>query len=309
MNITVHFVGLSFIVPAAIVEAATSVEVILGMLLGEQGTVVVKLVDELTSTSGLWLLLGAVWFLCVVVGSHRILRWPLFLIISGLMAVDLMLYVVVRLLIGAVEFFYTTTRKTERTLKAARTFESWLAAAEAADASEGRDVWRSGRKTKLYDWRDCLATTARLREARLAGDAATVMQVLLHCLKPGHLGVLENELYSMARAGTKHAIEELNTELCTALRWLGTQHGGAELLSARRQFLQIARSTYGTSALVLSGGAIFGVMHFGVLRGLLDRGTVSPIALPTCAMQAAHYPTATAQGSRSVDTSRGSSRA
>eukprot|EP00966_Prymnesium_polylepis_P309660 7154642-Prymnesium_polylepis.1 len=74
------------------------------------------------------------------------------------MTVDLICYAIVRVLISAVEFFYVTSRRTERTLKAAADYASWRAAAEAADKSEGRDAWRAEHPTKLYDWRHALAT-------------------------------------------------------------------------------------------------------------------------------------------------------
>lgn len=51
------------------------------------------------------------------------------------------------------------------------------------------------------------------------------MQTLLPCLKPGSLGILDWSLYSVARAGTKRAIDDLRCEMSTCLEWLGSQKG------------------------------------------------------------------------------------
>ena len=60
--------------------------------------------------------------------------------------------------------------------------------------------------------------------------------------------------------------------MCTALHWLRTHDGGGAFAAERSLFLQAARASFGTSALILSGGAIFGVYHYGVVKGLLEQG-------------------------------------
>lgn len=94
-----------------VLPVLTSVESIMGVFLGEHGAIVVKLFHEFTSSTWQTIILLCITLLCVFVGSHRILRWPIFLMIISMMALDIVLYTVVRFLIKFVEFTYRSTRR------------------------------------------------------------------------------------------------------------------------------------------------------------------------------------------------------
>ena len=90
-----------------------------------------------------WLVvLCAVAFLCRVFGTHRVLRWPIFLLIASWIAFDIVCYVLVRLVIRVMHNL-GPNRNREIALERCTSYEDWLAAAEQADAEEGRDIWRS----------------------------------------------------------------------------------------------------------------------------------------------------------------------
>jgi hypothetical protein len=162
--------------------------------------------------------------LCRLFGTHRILRLPVGAYICVMMAFDLVLYIVVRVLIVVVESC-SRRRRRERELEAAADYESWQRAAISMDAFERRDVWRQESESPLYDWRQAEATTRRLREAREAGEAEALMALLLPCMKTNVFGVLEGQIYASARAGTKHIIEAFVDEVCASLTWLARQRG------------------------------------------------------------------------------------
>ena len=98
------------------------------------------------------------------------------------------------------------------------------------------------------------------------------MQSLSHCMKPNSFGVLELELYTHARVGTKLLIERLVAEVCTSLRWLAAAQCSAAQRQSRADFIRNALASFGTSALVLTGGCTSGIYHYGVVRGLLKLG-------------------------------------
>ena len=233
-------------------------------------------------------LLLAVVLLCRSLGTHRVLRLPVGSLLCLLLALDLVMYFVVRLLIIATEAC-SLRRRRERQLDAATDYKAWCEAAASLDAYERRDVWRQKPESALYDWRQAQATTLRLRAAREAAKPEVLMALLLPCLKPNCFGVLESEIYRSARAGTKHAIEELVDEVTASLGWLAQLdldlgdlvpgRGGGQcgqwtgaLQAERAAFLSAARLSLGKPALLLSGGGILSVYHFGAVRALLELG-------------------------------------
>ena len=211
---------------------------------------------------------------CRLFGTHKVLRWPIFLILGAVIALELALYVLVRLAIRFIAAFSFRERRRDATLEEASTYSEWLALAELADAEEGRDAWRDLSSSKDYDWRHVQVSTQRLRAAREAGDITALMQQLLPLLKHNAFGELEYSLYTRARAGTKRLIEAYRDELCESLRALAmraaTADGSGVTRAALREFSLAARASFGGAALMLSGGALFGVFHFGVVKALVD---------------------------------------
>ena len=215
------------------------------------------------------LLLLLVIVVCRILGTHMILRWPIFLLLSARIAINLVFYVGIRLAIRVSHWYFRphAVRRRDVALDHARTYDQWLMLAEQADAEEGRESWRAAPESNDYDWRHVEATVQRLRESRRSGDMTALQSLLLHSLKHNTFGELEIALYSRARAGTKRLLVEYREEVCEGLRSLaalGT--GSAEL----REFCVSARASLGGVALVLSGGALFGVFHFGLVRALLE---------------------------------------
>ena len=235
---------------------------------------------------------------CRRYGTHRVLRWPIFIMLVALIAIDLVAYTLVRLAIRAL-----TLRK-ELSLhdRSINDYASWLAAAEQADRDEGRDAWRREPETSECDWRHLRATTERLHAARKANDHVALLKLLAPLLKNNAHGELEFTLYTRARAGTKLVLEAYRDEVCACLRDLaalrpsdgvgggGSWHGGGlpaapSLAALRYDFCVAARASLGNVALVLSGGALFGVRHFGVIKALLDQGMLPQII---CGASGAH---------------------
>lgn len=211
-------------------------------------------------------LLGVVVVACRAYGTHRVLKWPIFLSLCLLMIVDLVAYTVVRVLI------HLLTRHAEPAVEDAQTYKDWRLAAERADREEGRDSWRYEDASEEYDWRHVKATTERLRRAREAGDEELLMSLLLRSLKNNAFGELELDLYTRTRLGTKLLLEQYRDEVCRSLRALkqAKPPAGSAAELARREFALAARASLGGCALVLSGGATFGMFHFGVVKALID---------------------------------------
>ena len=210
---------------------------------------------------------------CRAFGTHRILKWPIFWLLGALIAVDLFLYVIVRLMIAL------CSRRPDRALMEAESYEQWLAAANEADKREGRDEWRREPESDEFDYRQVQATTERLAKARETHDWTSLMSLCLLSLKNNAFGELDYTLYCRARAGTKLVLEEYRDELCRSLRALGAAElaRGSLAHAARAEFCLAARASFGGSALVLSGGATLGIYHLGCVKALLELEMLPPV--------------------------------
>ena len=210
--------------------------------------------------------------LCRILGTHKVLRWPIFLVICVVIALEALAYAFVRLCIGVMSACAECRQNGK--VGCASSYAEWLSNAEAADYEEGRDVWRDDPDSEHYDWRHMMATTRRLHTAREAGEWSTLMSLLLPLMKTNALGELEMSLYTRARAGTKRLIELYRDELCASLRALAHEVTAlppdGSLGDSLTDFSAAARASLGGAALVLSGGALFGVFHLGVIKALVD---------------------------------------
>lgn len=93
-------------------------------------------------------------------------------------------------------------------------------------------------------------------------------------------------LFNRAYAGTKLLIEDYITQAALAIEHvtsyptIDTVHGGLTD-QAKLDLLHDTRQAFGRSALVLQGGAIFGLCHIGVVKALHLRGLLPRILVGT----------------------------
>ena len=159
-------------------------------------------------------------------------------------------------------------RDYEAQLHNATDYATWLQAAQALDQRQGLDDWKDDETSEIYDWRLIRSRLRQIRQYRAESDIAK----LVYHLRQGlhwNLGNIGNpHLFSTARAGTKHLINEYVNEVASALNDLcDTERAEFPHAEKLRFFHQVALS-YGRSSLMLSGGATLGLFHVGVVRAL-----------------------------------------
>src|SRR3954454_24138938 len=141
----------------------------------------------------------------------------------------------------------------------------WEAAAKELDTLEGNDEW------KLDDWSGDYAPNlikAKLKEldaARTNCDISEMMYLIRTALSRDLGGMGNIDLYRHSYIGTKKLIERYVESAVRTVEAIveqsvrplpsGMDHQG--LLDT----LLLARQSYGRSALLLSGGATFGMSH------------------------------------------------
>jgi hypothetical protein len=158
------------------------------------------------STLQMVLLVGGVlWCLMLLVGSKTVLRWPLLIVVSAMIGVELFLYSVVRWSVHFIEVAAFINRRhsklmtrlkeakgvthapphthtSNRTRLTAHTraredYESWRVVAQELDANEGREEWKAREESPYYNH--------LLIKALLRGTARTQLhppRPAIHCV-------------------------------------------------------------------------------------------------------------------------------
>ena len=84
-------------------------------------------------------------------GTQRYLRWPIFVLVMVIVAVEMGIYFVLRGLVLLYEKCLFLGRSRGR-LAAAESFDEWVTEARRLDAKEGREAWKKDPVSPFYDW-------------------------------------------------------------------------------------------------------------------------------------------------------------
>lgn len=159
----------------------------------------------------------------------------------------------------------------ERDLAQAGTYAQWLEASTALDRLDGSLSWRELDESDDYDYRliqSRVEILQRLRRRRDYDQLVFRLREELH----GNLGNMANPvLYHQARSGTKVLITQYLDEVTAALDMLCDSNVKTLPPSRKRRFFNRAARSFGRSAILLSGGASYGLFHIGVIEELLEQ--------------------------------------
>lgn len=156
-------------------------------------------------------------------------------------------------------------------LEYAGSYDEWMSAATALDKAEGLLDWRAAEGSDFFHERLIRSHIARMRELRQAGSLALLSELLQESVYR-HLGELNNpELYLYARSGTKLVVTEYLDEVECVMRTLCEQTIPGMSEARKLVLFEQAERIYGRPALMLSGGAAFGIYHLGVVKALWEQ--------------------------------------
>ncbi|CAG8620843.1 10083_t:CDS:10, partial [Paraglomus occultum] len=156
----------------------------------------------------------------------------------------------------------------------ATTYQEWENKARELDVMLGNDVWKANPRSPYYDYKLIEHRLSLLREDRKKQDVMAVIY-LLRCGLLRNLGGLNDvRLFQRSYLGTKNLIEEYTREVVSQLEYVAN----SELtLQSKVEFFHDTKQSFGCSALVLYGGAAFGLYHLGVVKALNERGLLPRI--------------------------------
>ena len=215
--------------------------------------------------------------------AHLLLRMPLCFLFGAILFVEAIAYFTVRAVVIVLEFFLarraSSTSELHAKRRSATTFEEYHAACKEVDESEGRGSWRRNPRSQHYDSTLLISLTKRLHRLRTTGK----LDELMHTLTFGRntAGMMNLDLYTKAWSGGKYCITEYVDEVVRCTEMISTFPIDPEtdpiLFHDRRRFFLRARTEYGNTCLLLSGGAMLGLYHFGIIKALIEQNILPKI--------------------------------
>ncbi|CAF1121107.1 unnamed protein product [Adineta ricciae] len=262
---------------------------------------------DITSTHSFYVTIGIVVFFCYLLGTKRVLKWPIFVCFMSFIIIELIIYISLRYFIRLLESLFIRPPM----LNNAETYEEWYEYANETDKLHGREVWKASSESKYYNNTLIRKLTHELKTSRESGDLEKSMKLLQMCINKNMNGILNEHLYSKSLVGTKYVIEEYIEEIVTSLEYLTEQAQSIQIKSSHStdnlssidytelqtidminvnstsqeipstelvlQALKAMKFHYGATALCLSGGAGIGHYHWGVVKALLSSGYLPKI--------------------------------
>ncbi|PGG98293.1 hypothetical protein AJ80_09554 [Polytolypa hystricis UAMH7299] len=152
--------------------------------------------------------------------------------------------------------------------------QGWLDDAMELDELEGNNIWKEDPESDEYDSIMVQTRLRELEEARLSCDVGTILHLIRTSLHRNLGNMTSPGLYMRSHVGSKDLIDQYIT---TASETLSTLLDVSERYPfdpwESRYILEqllAARQAFGRSALLLSGGATFGMNHIGVVKTLWE---------------------------------------
>lgn len=138
------------------------------------------------------------------------------------------------------------------------------------DTALGLDAWKSRAASHLYDHELISQRLMLMRSHAKRGDNHALVWLLRSGLLRNIGGIGNKDLYNRTTVGTKRLIEEYVEEVAQQLDRLCREDLAGYTLAEKYFLFQDTRHAYGRSALLLSGGAAFGMYHIGVIKALFE---------------------------------------
>ncbi|KLU83752.1 patatin family phospholipase [Magnaporthiopsis poae ATCC 64411] len=164
----------------------------------------------------------------------------------------------------------------ELRMSEATSFAQWEEAARELDKLEGNDVWKRDPATGDYSANIIESRLRELDAARANCDLREMLFLVRHTLSRELGGMGSADLYRYSYTGTKRTIERYVESAVRTIELLVERTGSPAGLPAGMRVQDVldelidTRQNFGRSALMLSGGATYGMTHIGVVKALFE---------------------------------------
>lgn len=161
--------------------------------------------------------------------------------------------------------------KVERAMARAPSYSHWMELAAEHDRISGAEERRADDGGALLHSQAIRRSIAVLRDLRSSGDLRELAERAAEALFRHQGEFTHAELYQVAKCGSYHVVGEFLDEIESCVRLLvdSEMEGVTDELKLE-QIKRVGR-VYGRPALLLSGGALLGLYHFGVVKALFEQ--------------------------------------
>ncbi|RLQ22646.1 DUF3336 domain-containing protein [Seongchinamella sediminis] len=163
-----------------------------------------------------------------------------------------------------------TKLQLRRSLRSAGSYQEWLDAAQAYDRYTRQDRWRRQDYSSQYDYVSIRVRLDRLRSLKARHDTRGMLFTLNEGIHGNMGGMGGAGLYSRAKCGTKHLIEDYIDEIVHTLEHLADEDSGAISREEKQDFFRRASHCFGHSAFMMSGSGSLLFFHVGVVKALAE---------------------------------------
>ena len=150
-------------------------------------------------------------------------------------------------------------------------YESFICYQRSIDSKQGASQWRKESTSSDYDYELILSRTQKIRNFIDKKDIPSLLFVISSGLVRNLGGITNQPLFQLALSGTKDAIKEYVLVMQEAIECVAEDKACNSLL-VKRAFFRNSLQIFGQSALILFGGANYGIFHIGVIKALDEQG-------------------------------------
>lgn len=156
----------------------------------------------------------------------------------------------------------------------ADTAAQWRTAADKLDILEGNHYWKFDETSDECNMDLIRLRLDHLKKANHEGNMDEMLHQIRNALKRDLGGMGNVRLFQHSLVGTKHLIEEYTEVVKYTIERIAMFCETADAPTVNRYLdtMKAARQSFGSTALMLSGGGTLGMCHIGVVKCLLEEG-------------------------------------
>ena len=162
-------------------------------------------------------------------------------------------------------------KQLQRDLDHANSYEDWRELALEFDQVSGLEEWKQRQASEIYDHHLIRSRLNKLKELRKHEEDVELFYTLNEGIHGNLGGMGKSSLYNHSKFGTKKLIVEYIDEVVAALIHITKIPETKISFAEKLDFFRRASHCFGRSALMLSGGANFGMFHVGVVKAMHEQ--------------------------------------
>ena len=155
-------------------------------------------------------------------------------------------------------------------LQSANNYLEWIRIANEIDQKPDISSWKHDLVSPFYDYKLIHSRLNALRAARIGADTPTLVLLIRSGLLRNFGGIMDPRLYSVSFTGTKRNIEDYLEEVNRSMQLISDMDPALVPVQHKLDLFTEVSQSFGHTALLLHGGASFGLFHLGVVKALYE---------------------------------------